>query len=87
MRRIIHGGWRPKYPQHPTQRRFLMDYKSRYELEQAKRSRTIGGLVVLGIMLGVVGTYVRLKIMTVSPPTPSPPNSKQKIDVSKEITK
>lgn len=57
-------------PQLLARRRFCTDYRTRYRKEQRAKSNSIGRLIALGITLGLIGTYIRIKVMAASPPPP-----------------
>ena len=51
-----------------TWKRTLHDFRSRHEKEQQAKAKSIGGLIALGVVLGVIGTIIRIKVMAVNPP-------------------
>mmetsp|Transcript_16312 Transcript_16312/g.27298 ORF Transcript_16312/g.27298 Transcript_16312/m.27298 type:complete len:82 (-) Transcript_16312:3730-3975(-) len=53
-----------------ARRGLCTDYRTRYQKEQRAKSNSIGRLIVLGITLGMIGTYIRIKVMAANPPPP-----------------
>ena len=82
--RSLHGLFSPRHAHAPAAspitRRSLhtpppYNYRRRYDLEQMAKAKSHARLILLGILAGVIGTVIRIKLMAANPPPPPPINA------------